>query len=85
MCLAAQPLLPASEIGVMPVDKDMRFSFMAGTIIEEDRPRFERMLFRATKGASLPHHPCLPASLPHQPLQHEPVLHTALHNAASRS
>jgi hypothetical protein len=28
----------------------MRFSFMAGVVNEEDRGRFERMLFRATKG-----------------------------------
>jgi len=28
----------------------MRFSFLAGVVNEEDRPRFERMLFLATKG-----------------------------------
>lgn len=36
----------------MAVDKDMRFSFLAGILNEEDRVRFERMLFRATKGRS---------------------------------
>lgn len=48
----ARPLLNA-ETGRGPqgaVDKDMRFSFLAGVVNEEDRGRFERMLFRATKG-----------------------------------
>ncbi len=48
----ARPLLNA-EAGAgaaAAVDKDMRFSFLAGVVNEEDRGRFERMLFRATKG-----------------------------------
>jgi len=51
----ARPLLnaEAGRVGTAApsaVDKDMRFSFLAGVVNEEDRPRFERMLFRATKG-----------------------------------
>ena len=46
-----QPLLTQAEAGgAAAVDKDMRFSFLAGIVNEEDRARFERMLFRATKG-----------------------------------
>lgn len=47
----ARPLLNAETGQSGPaVDKDMRFSFLAGVVNEEDRGRFERMLFRATKG-----------------------------------
>lgn len=48
----ARPLLNAEtgQSGGPAVDKDMRFSFLAGVVNEEDRGRFERMLFRATKG-----------------------------------
>lgn len=48
-CVELQPLLVESGGGA-PVDKDMRFSFLAGIVNEEERVRFERMLFRATKG-----------------------------------
>lgn len=53
-CLIHAPLQPllVESGGGMAVDKDMRFSFLAGILNEEDRVRFERMLFRATKGQS---------------------------------
>ncbi|TFJ82105.1 hypothetical protein NSK_006770 [Nannochloropsis salina CCMP1776] len=47
----ARPLLNAEAgRGATAPDKDMRFSFLAGVVNEEDRPRFERMLFRADQG-----------------------------------
>ena len=47
----ARPLLNVeSGSAATAQDREMKFSFLAGVVNEEDRARFERMLFRATKG-----------------------------------
>ena len=39
-----------SAVERRPDDPSMRFNFFAGTLLEADRGRFERMVFRATRG-----------------------------------
>jgi V-type H+-transporting ATPase subunit a len=51
MCFSlGQPLLPTDPESNYQVDKELSFSNIAGVIPTADRIRFERMLFRSTRG-----------------------------------
>lgn len=47
--MGAQPLLGGNP------DGGVQISFVAGTILSEDKPKMERMLFRITRGKALTH------------------------------
>mmetsp|Transcript_16908 Transcript_16908/g.32010 ORF Transcript_16908/g.32010 Transcript_16908/m.32010 type:complete len:870 (+) Transcript_16908:49-2658(+) len=46
--IEASRLTPDGHVGLL--DRDMRFSSMSGVVSSEERTRFERMIFRATRG-----------------------------------
>mmetsp|Transcript_5551 Transcript_5551/g.7658 ORF Transcript_5551/g.7658 Transcript_5551/m.7658 type:complete len:876 (-) Transcript_5551:349-2976(-) len=48
--LATKHDQPLIEHDSLRQDVDMRFSYISGVVAQEDRGRFERMLFRATRG-----------------------------------